>query len=184
MSNNNYKINPCKSCRQNYDLTDINSINQCCYNTLAAFEGKTSLNSFRNSPEVMNCQKCILDSMESIDRTPCDLRMTQYPQWIQAPHYFPGFLSQEDDVATAKKMCLSACESNKYPNECALNCKIDSDAVEQVENYTLNTKKYGVRQNILQTVLSNDYIFILFYVILSIVGIYIFIFILHFLKIV
>ena len=81
-------------------------------------------------------------------------------------------------------MCLSACESNKYPNECALNCKIDSDAVEQVENYTLNTKKYGVRQNILQTVLSNDYIFILFYVILSIVGIYIFIFILHFLKIV
>ena len=60
MSNNNYKINPCKSCRQNYDLTDINSINQCCYNTLAAFEGKTSLNSFRNSPEVMNCQKCIL----------------------------------------------------------------------------------------------------------------------------
>lgn len=179
MSNtNNYKINPCKSCKKNYDITDINSINQCCYNTLGAFEGTVSLNDFRNNPESINCQQCISESMHTIDRTPCDLRMTAYPQWIQTPHYFPGLLEQEGDVNTAKNMCLDVCRTHRYPNECSINCKIDSDAVESVENYTYNMKKYGDKNNPVTDLLSNDYFFISIITIGCIIAIFIIVYIL------
>jgi len=169
---NSYKINPCKSCRKNYDITDINSINQCCYNTLGAFEGTTSINDFRNNPEAMNCQQCILDSMKSINRTPCDLRMTAYPDWIQAPHYFPKLLDEEGDVGKATEKCIELCKSNRYPNECMLNCQLDSDAVETVENYVYNTKKYGVEESSIKKLLSNDYVYITVVTICSIIFIF------------
>ena len=178
MNNNSYKINPCKSCRKNYDLTDINSINQCCYDTLGAFEGVTSLNDFRNSPEAKNCQQCVLSSMYAIDKTPCDLRMTAYPQWVQAPHYFPGLLEQEGDINIAKKMCMDACKSNRYPNECSMNCKIDSDAVETVENYAHNMKMYGSNSNLGNKLISNDYVYVSVLTVGSIVSVFILVYLL------
>jgi hypothetical protein len=131
-----YMINPCEACKNNFDIKDINDINQCCYDTLGAFEGADSLNAFRNTPEARNCQQCVLDSMKSIGRDPCDLRMTAYPSWIQAPHYFPKILIDEGDVGTAKRKCIELCKTNRYPGECSNNCKIDSEAVQTVEKYT------------------------------------------------
>ena len=163
MNNNSYKINPCAACRKNYDISDINSINQCCYDTLGAFEGTHSINDFRNRPEAANCQQCILDSMDAIGRTPCDLRMTAYPSWVQVPHYFPALLDKEGDVNTAVEKCLEVCSTNKYPGECSRNCIIDSEsveAVEVVENYALNRKKYGTEESSIKKVLSNDYVYI------------------------
>lgn len=140
-SSNTYEINPCEACKKNFDITDINDINQCCYDTLGAFEGADSLNAFRNTQSAANCRQCVLDSMQSIGRDPCDLRLTAYPSWIQAPHYFPNLLLQEGDVQTAKNKCIEICKTNRYPGECANNCKIDSDAVQTVEKFT--PKKCG-----------------------------------------
>ena len=158
-SANTFNINPCSACRKNYDITDINDINQCCYDTLGAFEGANSLNAFRNSPEAQNCRQCVLDSMQSIGRDPCNLRLTAYPSWIQAPHYFPGLLTQEGNVETAKDKCLELCQSNRYAGECANNCKIDSDAVETFENYTQKKSLYK-SGDITQEIMSSPYLLV------------------------
>lgn len=175
---NNYKINPCNACRKNYDISDINSINQCCYDTLAAFEGTNSINDFRNRPEAANCQKCILDSMQSINRTPCDLRMTAYPSWIQAPHYFPALLDKEGDVNSAVEKCLDLCSTNTYQGECSKNCMIDSQAIEVIENYALNQKTYGTHESPIKKALSNDYVYIVSITISLIIFIFFLIYIL------
>jgi len=152
MSENKFKINACKACKKNYDITDINSINQCCYDTLNAFEG----DSF---PDNQNCKDCIHESATALGLDECKFRSDGYPSWHQAPHYFPAFLEEEGDVGIAKNKCIDACKTNRYPGECEQNCKIDSDAVETVENYVLNQKKYGHHQNDFQKLMSNNYIY-------------------------
>jgi len=151
MSNKSYKINPCNACKKNYDIKDINNINQCWYDTLGAYEGGT-LNDFRNRPEASNCDKCVIESKLAMGRDLCEFRLTAYPSWIQSPHYFPGFLESEGSVDKAVEMCIEACETNTYPGECKRNCKIDSDAVESVENFLINSKFEN------NNILKNDYI--------------------------
>ena len=162
----NYKINPCKACKKNYDIKDINNINQCCVDTLAAFEGTSSINSFRSQPVAENCKSCIEESKKAMGRDLCEIRLPLYPTWVQAPHFFPPLLAQEGDIEQAKKMCIDACEDTKYQNECIKNCNIDSQAVEGIENavkenFILNQKQYSGKQNIFQKVFGgNDYLFV------------------------
>lgn len=163
MSNKSYKINPCNACKKNYDIKDINNINQCCYDTLGAYEGGT-LNDFRNRPEASNCDQCVIESKLAMGRDLCEFRLTAYPSWIQAPHYFPGFLDSERDVAKAKDMCMQACETNTYSGECKINCKIDSDAVESVENFLINSKFAD------NNILKNDVVFLIVIIIGIILG--------------
>ena len=134
-----YNLNPCKSCKQNYNIKDLNSINQCCYDTLNAFEGSKSIER-NNFPMVENCKQCLKESIHSIGRDSCNMRLGSYPSWIQAPHYFPSLLDQERNVEKARHMCMKACESNRYRGECELNCKLDSDAVKAIENFIYNDK--------------------------------------------
>jgi len=162
----NYKINPCKACKKNYDIKDINNINQCCVDTLAAFEGANSINSFRSRPEAENCKCCVEESKKAMGRDTCEFRLPLYPTWIQAPHFFPALLVQEGDVEHAKKMCIDACTGTKYENECVKNCNIDSQAVDGIENmvkenYVLNQKSYSQDQNLYQKIFGgNDYLFV------------------------
>lgn len=156
---NNFKINPCKACKKNYDITDINNINQCCYDTLGAFEGATSINSFRDRPEAENCKSCIQESIKALGRDPCEFRLTGYPTWVQVPHYFPPLLEQEGDVEKAKNKCIEACSTNRYKDECMKRCKIDADAVEVVESFTINTNNPDVK-DYLQIFLYGIFIFI------------------------
>jgi hypothetical protein len=153
MSNKSFKINPCKGCKKNYDIKDINNINQCCYDTLGAYVGGT-LNDFRNRPEAANCDQCLTESKLAMGRDLCEFRLTAYPGWIQAPHYFPGFLESEGDVEKAKDMCMQTCETNTYSGECQRNCKIDADAVESVENFLINSKFSD------NNILKNDSVFL------------------------
>jgi len=157
----NYKINPCKACKKNYDIKDINNINQCCVDTLAAFEGANSINSFRSRPEAENCKCCIEESKKAMGRDLCEFRLPLYPTWIQAPHFFPTFLVQEGNVEQAKKLCIDACEGTRYENECIKNCNIDSQAVDGIENvvkenYILNEKQHSQQRNIFQKVIEGN----------------------------
>jgi len=152
MTTNKFKINPCKACKKNYDITDINNINQCCYDTLSSFEG----NVFPDNP---NCNKCVQESISKLGRDPCEFRPAGTPSWNQVPHYFPALLEEENDIQSAKDKCIEACKTNRYSAECEKNCQIDSDAVETIENYTLNQKKFGQPQNMLEKLLSNDYVY-------------------------
>ena len=184
----NFKINPCKACKKNYDIKDINNINQCCVDTLAAFEGANSINSFRSLPEAENCKCCIEESKKAMGRDLCEFRLPLYPTWIQAPHYFPALLSQEGSVEHAKNMCIDACTWNRYENECIKNCNIDSQAVDGIENsikenYILNQKIYGEDVSSFQKFFGgNDYLFAFVIIVLIFLFAYVLIRLIEYIK--
>jgi hypothetical protein len=124
-------MNPCKAClfKVNNNLCDINDINNCCYETLAAFKGNPSINTFRNSPEAKNCIECVNRSIKALGRTPCDLRLTAAPVFVQTPHYFPDLYFRNKDINVSRQQCLEMCNRTRNKNECKINCEIDSIAV-------------------------------------------------------
>ena len=138
-----YNVNPCKTCLNKFKNgdCDVNNVNDCCYDTLAAFLGEGSVNAVRDTPEEKNCIECLQRAIKDMGRTPCDLRLGPPPIWNQTPHYFPQLLSEHQNAEVAKDMCLQKCSSNYYPNECNINCFTDYGAVEPAkkESFTLNT---------------------------------------------
>ena len=135
MSNDNkdfdYTLNPCKACKIKCpDPTDVNCINNCCYETLGAFDGAWSLNQVRNTEAAKNCFDCVSDSIHCMGTNRCDLRLTASPFFNQVPHYFPEIFSEVKDVDKAKKICYDYCLDCKYTNSCMDKCDIDSNAIE------------------------------------------------------
>lgn len=137
----NFKINPCKACREKCEITDINCINNCCSDTISAFKGAWSINQIRNSPEFKNCVSCLNDSIRCVGSDTCELRLTAAPTWNQVPHYFPELLQEYKDVNKAKKACYDFCLDCKYTNSCMQNCDIDSLAVETYDNKNIKSLK-------------------------------------------
>jgi hypothetical protein len=139
----NYEINPCKACVDKFKSgkCNINNINQCCYDTLAAFSGSASVNSVRNTEGAKNCVQCVHNAMKAIGRTPCDLQLAPPPVWNQVPHYLPKNLSQGMNLNEAKNMCLVQCEDGVNMNACKENCLTDVSAV--VETYENNGQTYN-----------------------------------------
>jgi hypothetical protein len=127
----NFRLNPCAACMKKYDITDINNINQCCYDTFAAFSGASSINEIRNNPDAKNCIECVKQSKIAMGRDLCEFRLPAYPVWSQDPHYFPDLLTQTKDPEESKKQCLKLCDENYYPKQCKENCITDYDTVEQ-----------------------------------------------------
>lgn len=142
-----YDINPCEACYQKYKNTDcnINDLNNCCYETLAAFANVSSVNSIRNSQQAKNCVECLKQRMKSMGpfgRTFCDLRLQPAPIIENAPHYFPYFLNENNTPDKAYELCINKCKNSKYPYECLENCKTDRNAIVYKENfeYSQNNK--------------------------------------------
>lgn len=161
--NKKYIVDPCQACQKSYDIDDINSINQCCYDTLASFEGASSINWFRDGSEARNCSRCVQESIRKLGRDPCEFKPEPAPVWTQVPSYFPKFLEETGDVSTARDKCFTACKSNRYPNECIKRCKIDADAVKMVETYEMLT---------VQSIIENDYVKIPLIILSVFVGIF------------
>jgi hypothetical protein len=127
---NNFKINPCKACRQKCYPSDINCINNCCSETISAFKGVSSINDIRNSEDFQNCTSCLNEAINCMGSNTCDIRLTAAPIWSQVPHYFPELLEQTKDIEKAKKDCYSYCLDCRYTNSCIENCNTDAMAVE------------------------------------------------------
>jgi len=168
MNEPKFKIDYCKGCKKNYDIKDINNINQCCFDTLNAFEGTVSTNDSRNTEGGANCNKCLDESKLAMGRDLCEFRLSAYPTWVQAPHYFPALLDSEQDIDSAKAKCMEACKSSPYKGECQKNCKIDSDAVETMEGYSFNIKNKEDRN-----MFNDDCFYLSFTVVSYVVVIYI-----------
>ena len=135
----NFEINPCKACFEKFKKGNcsINSINDCCYTTLAAYKGNPSINSFRNSPEGQNCAQCLTNAINMYGNSTCDLRLTASPVFDISNHYFPNLLAQYKDVEKAKSACLEMCKRN--PNSyytCVDYCMTDASAVQTKESFT------------------------------------------------
>lgn len=135
MSNDNkdfeYNLNPCKACKIKCpDPTDVNCINNCCYETLGAFDNAWSLNQVRNTEAAKNCFDCVSESINCMGTNRCDLRITASPFFNQVPHYFPEIFEETKNVDQAKKLCYNYCLDCRYTNSCMDNCDTDASAVE------------------------------------------------------
>ena len=137
------EINPCNDCIKKYQNgnCDIRNVSDCCYSTLAAFAGETSMNAVRNGNEsddkgLQNCLECTQQFIKGMGRTPCDLRVEPPPLWNRTPHYFPELLKRNNmDYDMAKKICMDECKNTRFPNECMSNCETDYNAVEKFKTH-------------------------------------------------
>jgi hypothetical protein len=151
MSSNNddidFKINPCKACKIKCpNPADVNCINNCCYETLGAFDGAWSLNQVRNTEDAKNCFDCVSESINCMGRDRCDLRITASPFFNQAPHYFPEVFNETKNVEKAKKICYDYCLDCKYTKTCMENCDTDSSAIETFSKKKSVTKDSPPKQ--------------------------------------
>lgn len=133
-----YKINPCRACEKKLSGSkcNVNTMNDCCYGTLAAFSGATSSNAINNDEAANNCKACVqkvMNGMGVFGRTPCDLKLSAPPIWLQSPHYVPTLLNEGKTPDEARCECMRLCRETKYPQDCQLNCQTDYDAIEQLE---------------------------------------------------
>lgn len=192
MSKKDFIIDPCSACLKKYDAKDINNINHCCYNTLAAFANSSSINDFINYPDAKVCYKCVERSKEAMGRNRCEFRLPAYPVFVQSPHYFPDLLQQTADPEKSREICLDKCEVSNYKNECVENCKIDYFAVKPInrnretqkdkENKEINEiENFEIKKEKKEKKCENNFTFYLSYFLFSLIFI---IFIIIFLYII
>jgi hypothetical protein len=139
-----YKVNPVKATCQNLGYGDgIQTVNDTCFGVCAAFS--KTLDTYEMDPQcVKSCEKLVEEKrIQTYGVGSCDHQAPYRPVfWGQTPHFMPTLLDKGMDLVSAKKKCYSMCA--KVPelmNECLLNCKIDSDAVEiQNPEVEKNTK--------------------------------------------
>jgi len=131
-----FKLNPCKACWDKYKNSDcnINTINSCVAETAAAFSGIPSNNFIAGTDADTNWETCMEKMKAAQGRSNCDFQLSMAPVFVQAPHYFPGLLSEIGDAKVAKQTCLQKCQELRMNKQsCMENCKTDSDAVESYE---------------------------------------------------
>jgi len=146
-----YKINPCKACEKKLNGTtcNVNTMNDCCYSTLAAFSGATSSNSIVNDEAANNCKECVqkvMDGMGVFGRSPCDLKLSAPPLWQQSPHYVPNLLNSGKTPEEARDLCMRMCQNAQYISECQSNCKTDYNAIEQPPKTVSDGKNSNISQ--------------------------------------
>lgn len=126
------QINPCKGCIQKYGIEDINSLNDCCYNTCSSFVGQNGLGS--SVANILNtdcgkaCSNCILMSIRAKNRNPREF-WPNPPVVRDRPHFFMDYYRHFQNRDKAYKMCLHSCCSQQNPGECKQHCFFDSTAI-------------------------------------------------------
>lgn len=149
-----YEINPYKACSES-GATDINDINDCCYNTIARFSDASSLNSIINTEAADQCKKCVMTMNEKkgiLAKNPNKIRPSPPPIWQQTPGFFHSFMKQGNTPNVAYQLCCQNCDDTAYPGQCKDACKIDRLAVVQQtkENYEKeNTQQEFSTKNVL-----------------------------------
>lgn len=126
------EIDPCTACQKRYEKggCDVNNINNCCYDTLAAFTGAQNV---LNISKVKNCTECVNKYIRAAGKTTCDLNIDPPPLWNNIPHYFPTLLAETGDKDVSLQKCVEKCQGDSLNrNACILNCQTDYDAVVKV----------------------------------------------------
>lgn len=156
MSNLNFQINPCAACLKHYGIKDLNSINDCCSTTAAAFAGVSGINNIRNLPDFQNCIQCVNDSIHALGTDECDMRITSSVPWIEVPNLYPNLLQQTQNKAHALAQCQQQCLQSKYPQECIQRCNIQNDAVVELFKQQDKKPKVSTPSRVKKTMTSNQ----------------------------
>lgn len=150
--------NICKSCQNEYDIKDINNINQCVYGLTASFlETDNVYNVVNNNITGEMCKKCVNQSIAALGKKPIDLR-------IQPPPIFNSDLYLFNKIAKNKlaenmtnsdvnvnsildqsyDQCLQDCLSTREPNTCMKYCRLARNSVNYIQPVKENYEKDSV----------------------------------------
>lgn len=129
-----YEINPCIACKKKYQSTgnQVTDINNCCYETLAAFSGNISESELSGTKGAQICRDCVYEALKNSGRvrnTPCSVKISPPPIFAQHPHFLPGLLKEKGNLEHAYQTCVEMCKEQPYPGTCIENCQVDRDAV-------------------------------------------------------
>ena len=122
-----YKINPCRACMNKFgNQCDVNGMNNCCYETAAAFANSSVV---QPSPNCNKCIKFLSRQLGPFGKDNVGPRIDPPPIFSQVPHFFPRYLEQGYTPDQSRNMCYEACKRTPYPNSCMENCYVDWDAI-------------------------------------------------------
>lgn len=114
--NNDLNIDACSACTARHGMNNINAVNDCCYNTCAAFvDGDIS--DVINSPCGQNCKRCIQNSLACKGKTSCGKNLA-VPTIPSRPQNFKSCLEQTDDTKSALGCCMQRCNDSECQEHC------------------------------------------------------------------
>ncbi len=122
-------LTPARGCIAHYGTQDINSVNDCCYNTCATFMGQDQSDVIQSECGKM-CQSAMYDLIIMNQRNPCEF-WPEIPVIRGRPTTFLENLKRTHDPNQAFQQCVKDCDTimPNYPNTCKLQCWMDRSAL-------------------------------------------------------
>jgi hypothetical protein len=126
---NRLSLTPARGCIAHYGTQDINSVNDCCYNTCATFMGQNQSDVIQSECGDM-CQSAMYDLIRLNQRNPCEF-WPEIPVIKGRPTTFLENLKRTGDPNKAFQHCVMDCNRimPNYPNQCKLQCWMDRSAL-------------------------------------------------------
>ena len=110
------ELYPCGACVMRYGVDDINSINDCCFNTCSQFvDGDQQ--AIINSPCGQQCVKCIKNSASCKGKNNCQFRLGA-PVIRIRPQQFKQCLMETGDKDQALECCFKKCGNFDEQESC------------------------------------------------------------------
>ena len=169
------EINPCLACKLKYpdsphdnkQINNITDLNNCVYETIAAFNGYTSVDQVSSN---QNAIACIQNEIQRLNLDGCEFRPAPPPIWLNVPHYLPRLLASGLNPDQALQKCNEYCDNDeRNTNQCRENCQMDRNAI--VENYTLNKEAKSSTNNIYTTIIIISIIVCILFVLIMLYNI-------------
>lgn len=135
------QANPCNACLKKLEHEgnlNYHSVNDCCWNTMAAVTGENSNTSIRDYENCVDCVNAQIPTVLGFQRSRCNLTPKVPPIWHQAPHYFPDMYRRTRDADGSLNECIIECQSNNLKGECCDNCRTDYMAFEPYNKERVN----------------------------------------------
>jgi len=137
----------CNSCQNEYDVKDINNINQCVYGLTASFlETDNVYNVVNNNITGEMCKQCVNQSIAALGKKPIDLRI-QPPPILNSDLYLFNKIAKNklnenmfNSDSTVNSVldksydqCLQDCLNTREPNTCKKYCKLARNSLNYVQ---------------------------------------------------
>lgn len=110
-------IDACSACTARYGIENLNSLNDCCYNTCSSFISG-NVDDIINSQCGENCKKCISQSLSCKGKTECSFK-PKIPLIKSRPQNFKTCLEETpNDTKNALGCCIKQCNTNECKEHC------------------------------------------------------------------
>lgn len=109
-------VNPCSACSLRYDKTDINNLNDCCFQTCAQFVDGSQQDVIQSECG-QKCVKCVTQGVNCLGKDRCGLD-PEIPSIRLTPKHFKECLSQTETPTEALSCCLNRSSNFEEQERC------------------------------------------------------------------